>query len=212
MSFQPHLRIRWPDGGILPIITPPDATGDDIYKMLRFACGPKQELRLYFNEMPIEKNAPLKSYGIKNNDTIQAHVYTITKDNSQLIKSIYAITREAAKVNDVRMNQIEYPEAPYKLPISDHSDSSSSSEKNNFLIPSPPTELHEQNSQDTVIPPKPSEISGNPLPMFWKQAEDKSFLLKRGEKKQDSTFLPKYNTLEEAGDFFASLGWNKWMW
>lgn len=210
MSFQPHLRIRWPDGGILPIITPPDATGDDIYKMLRFACGPKQELRLYFNEMPIEKNAQLKSYGIKNNDTIQAHVFTITKDNSQLIKSIYAITREAAKIKDVRMNQNEYPEAPYKVPSSDHSDSSSlSGDANSLLSPNINGESQNQNSQNTVIPPRPSEIPGNPLPMFWKP-EDNSY--PKRDENQDSRFIQKYNTLEEAGDFFASIGWNKWMW
>lgn len=209
MSFQPHLRIRWPDGGILPIITPPDATGDDIYKMLRFACGPKQELRLYFNEMPIEKNSQLKSYGIKNNDTIQAHVFTITKDNSQLMKSIYAITREAAKIKDVRMNQNEYPESSYKIPSSDHSDSSSlSADANSVLAPNSNSDSQNQNTQSTIIPPKPSEISGNPLPMFW-TPEDNSFPKREN---QDQQFIQKYNTLEEAGDFFASIGWNKWMW
>ena len=127
------------------------------------------------------------------------------------MRSIYAITREAAKIKDVRMNQNEYPDAVYRIPSSDHSDSSSlSPDLNNFITTSGNGDFQNSSPQNTIIPPRPSEISGNPLPMFWKPTDEKS-LPKRGEN-QDSQFIQKYNTLEEAGDFFASIGWNKWMW
>ena len=189
MSSQHHLRIRWPDGSFLPIIPPPDATGEDLYKMLRFACGPNQELRLIFNELTIEKEATLKSYGIKNGDTIQAIVYTVPKDSQRMIKSIEGIAREAAKISDIHLDQIEQQN---RKPTADP----------------PKHKIIRVKPLPTIIPQKPAAITGKPLPTFWKPTKPPD----DNDKKDQPSILPKYNTIEEAGAFFASIGWNQWMW
>lgn len=197
MSSQLHLRIRWPDGAILPIMTVSDATGDDIYKMLRFSAGPKQELRLFFNDLPIDKDIPLKTYGIQDGDTVQAHVYTIVKDNSRMIKSLEAIAREAAKLNDIRIEQIETTQNSCQPPI-EYPDSFDSL-------------LYVPNSSKTILPEPPTEIPNEPLPIFWSPSEANQNFPESDENVQTS-ILPKYSTLEEASQFFASYGWHKWMW
>ncbi|OHS97812.1 hypothetical protein TRFO_09232 [Tritrichomonas foetus] len=189
MCSQPQLRVRWPDGAFLPIIPPQDATGEDLYKMLRFACGPNQELRLCFNELTIEKDASIKSYGIKSGDTIYAYVFTVPKDNQRMIKSIEGIAREAAKINDIHLNQLEQQIENHPLEPAKH--------KIIRIKPLP-----------TVLPKKPQEISENPLPTFWKPTKPPD----DDKKDQKSGTLPKYSTIEEAGAFFASIGWNQWMW
>ena len=188
MDGKLHLRVRWPDGTILPIIIRSDALGRDIVKMLRFACGPRQELTILHNNRIIKSDAPISSHGIKDGDTIQTIVTVRSRDAQRLINSIDNIAREAAKISDLHMNRIE-------------------ASPNAGVLFEPETSdvtLRVDLPEPTVLPPKNVKLGSTPLPTLWEEGGPP-------RESDQGEGAPPYSTREEASAFFSSQG-RKWMW
>ena len=189
MDSKLHLRVRWPDGTVLPIIIRADAHGRDIIKMLRFACGPRQELAILYSDVNVSADSSLLSHGIKDGDTIQIIVKVRLRDNKRLIQSLDNIAREAAKISDLHMNRIE-------------------ASPNAAALFGPELEeetLRTDLPEPTVLPAKQSVLSSKPLPTFWSE----SGACETDDDRKATP--PQYSTLKEASAFFSSQG-RKWMW
>ena len=189
MDTKFHLRVRWPDGTILPIIIRSDALGRDIIKMLRFACGPKQELAILYNDVQIAADASIKSHGMKDGDTIQTIVKVRSQDAQRIINSLDRIAREAAKINDLHLSRIEGSSNAGGLLEREN-------EEDNLRVDLP---------APTVLAPKQKQLNSNPLPTFWDEGGPPS------SEDDEKDVVPRYSTLEEASAFFSSQG-RKWMW
>lgn len=192
MDEKLQLRIRWPDGTILPIITQQSASIGDIIKMLRFACGPKQELSIFYNNDQLDPEAGLVSYDIKDGDTLQALIKTVQPNQQRIFNSIDNITREAAKISDMHMNRIEDQSSYYAM----------------GMIEEEITEIFTPVDR-TVIPPKGEQMNTTPLPSPWKDRTEE----REGSHGFDSQMeQPRFSTREEAQAFFSSDGRDRWMW
>lgn len=185
-----RLRVQWRDGAFLPVLVRADSLGREVIKMLKFACGPCQKLSIFFNEVPIADQARLDSYGIKNDDIIQA---TITsKDSMKMVKALDRVVREAARVSDMHIDRTGDDEGPTETSSDDVlTDTSSDNEQTCVVLPAP------------TVMPKRSDVRIEPLPNLWVGGDPSNEAV--------NTEAPQYSTRREAIAFFASQG-RKWVW
>ena len=188
MDAPLHLRVQWPDGTVLPIVIHKNAMGRDLVKMLRFACGPKQQITLVYNEHPLSPDVPIQGHGMKDGDSIQAIVRTIPQDDRRRIESIAQVAREVAKLTDIKMDRLEC-----------HC---------GVLVPDESDDIGYGVTEVTVIPEKAEQMNDGPLPAFWQDTRTEE----EEEEKERRLGDPMFTTLDEAGEFFGKRGRGNWSW
>lgn len=197
-----HIRIQWPDGSFLPILLHSDATIKDLKNMLQFAFGPNEVLQFSINDFQIsnDDDIPMRTYGIKDGDTIQACVLEPSpfyKSGFRLQKAIDSILLEAAKVSDTHMNQLE------SVNDTSLSEFEPSEPDLNFIV-------HEQ---ATIIPSKTNEINSSPMPQLFPDTDrfETDLFTVKTQNGNYNQKPPLFNSIEEAGDYFCeSKTDNEW--
>lgn len=145
------LRIQWSSGGILPVLTRTDATGDDLAYLLRFACTPGDVLVLMHNGTELNPDLTLEKQQVHNNDIIEVYITHRNVKNS-IDSDIRGLVLEAAKISDQHLAQREM------RPIRHQFDTKSSSDDDYSYVGS-------RLVTDT------SNIGTDPLPVFWKESD-----------------------------------------
>lgn len=191
MDEKLQLQIRWPDGAILPIITQRSWFTCDVINMLRFACGPNQQMEIFYNDHKLDPDVSLMNYGITDGDTLQAFIKTKQPDQQRIIDCIGNITREAAKISDIHMNRMEDQSGYYSVGMIE--------EETTMFGP----------VNRTVIPPKEDQMNTTPLPSPWAEqcaqqegCDDDNLQVEQ----------PRFSTREEAKALFSADGRDRWMW
>lgn len=192
MINQMHLFVQWQDGSILPILCNVDSCGQDLLKMLRFACGPNQNMTIYFKDSAIEEDHSLENIGLSEGDVIHAVITPDAIENSHMNESFDQIAREAARIRDLQLDNDEMtPRYTYDYKFAD---------KFRFNV-----------NSETIIPNPVSVIPTTPLPTFWNHCvsenEDDN-----DPPIQKNTTYPRFRSIEEAGKFYSRNDWNEWIW
>lgn len=173
-----RLLILWPNGGTIPIQFDDELQGYELIDFLSFALKNDEEIHLVYNNHKLSELQTLQEQGIPNGAMIAVRNDT---------KYVQAKMLEKAKLSDLNYGILSFCREP--ILIEDYNDSSSEdkNEKPEFLIP-----------------PKPVQISKNPLPALW---ISDSFV---------SNDLNRFSTINPAGITFNHVDnpaeTNKWNW
>ena len=178
------VRIRWTSGAILPVLVGDNATASELAGLLDFACSSGESIVLHRKGVTLNPTVSLASQSIRDNDIIDASF--APKIEQDLSKSIDSLALEAARMSDLKFDQMEL--APRHTP--QLAKSSSDDDYDSFL------------EEETCAPEPPCAVSTEPLPVLWKEPPRET--VKRHPR--------RLRSLEEAGSFLEQKGFTTWKW
>lgn len=190
MNDELKIKVEWPSGTMLPVLTHSSVPGSQLIRLLRFACNTNEEIILFHHGIPLDLELSLEAQLVNDGDILKANIICRQNQNEiELSKKIRELAIEAAKLSDRQFAKREL--LPIKQKISPRTSSDDFIDYNEDS-PNPPFQNHAQC------------ISSDPLPSFWEQGDNLN-----GDP-HPKLFLQRFSSFEEAGNFLANnqLSWN----
>lgn len=201
MSRNVRVRVQWPRGSILPVLISLDETASDLAYLIRFALLPFTEILLFHGLAMLMPDKTLSAQGITNDALIQVlfrqkippqPLIAVDKNNpkNNLERKIEDVYRESLRLSDLRLSTLKLSS---RIPLEDETEDIQ-------FAPS---------FEETFIKETTTEIPTDPLPIIW---EDYSSDDEDDEPDIQQSFFSRFNSIEEAGHYFAKEKWFGWIW